>query len=124
MIWGTMSRPLTKEKAEREGVDNTDHAIDGHDFTKYNAETWVVSEWAFPPEGHSSVVADLMRFLVRMRGARTPPPMMEEPVRKIPLQCNEHQKRSEKTKRPIPPCSEDAESYAETDACRRPHVRT
>ena len=29
--------------------------------------------------------ADLMRFLVRMRGALTPPPRMDEPVTKIPL---------------------------------------
>jgi hypothetical protein len=27
----------------------------------------------------------LMRFLVRMRGARTPPPRMEVPVMKMPL---------------------------------------
>jgi hypothetical protein len=27
----------------------------------------------------------LMRFLVRMRGARTPPPNIDDPVKKIPL---------------------------------------
>lgn len=27
-----------------------------------------------------------MRFLVRMRGARTPPPTIEDPVMKMPLQ--------------------------------------
>jgi len=30
-----------------------------------------------------------MRFLVRMRGALTPPPMMEEPVMKMPLLAGE-----------------------------------
>jgi len=30
-----------------------------------------------------------MRFLVRMRGALTPPPMMEEPVMKMPLLARE-----------------------------------
>ena len=28
---------------------------------------------------------DLMRFLVRILGARTPPPRIEDPVRKMPL---------------------------------------
>lgn len=30
-----------------------------------------------------------MRFLVRMRGALTPPPRMDEPVKKIPLEEGE-----------------------------------
>jgi hypothetical protein len=33
-----------------------------------------------------------IRFLVRMRGALTPPPMMEEPVMKMPL-LREERKR-------------------------------
>lgn len=28
-----------------------------------------------------------IRFLVRIRGARTPPPTMDAPVMKIPLRC-------------------------------------
>lgn len=34
---------------------------------------------------------DLIRFFVRIRGARTPPPRMEEPVTQIPLRDREVQ---------------------------------
>lgn len=36
---------------------------------------------------HQSSSTHEMRFLVRIRGARTPPPTMDEPVIKIPLWC-------------------------------------
>ena len=32
----------------------------------------------------------LMRFLVVIRGARTPPPRIEEPVTKMPLDIQSH----------------------------------
>jgi hypothetical protein len=84
----------------------------------------VVSELAFS----SSVATDLMRFLVRIRGARTPPPRMDEPVTKIPLRLYQPMSTKEHKTRTYgvlaPSCSKNAESYAETDARRRPHVRT
>ena len=45
----------------------------------------------------AGVCADLMRFLVRMRGALTPPPRMDAPVTKMPLE-REHAIRENRTR--------------------------
>jgi hypothetical protein len=86
-------------------------------------------------EEGAGVYADLMRFLVRMRGALTPPPRMDEPVTKMHLEETDDE-MSEQTKSRYaqrwwwlcvvhaPSCSEDAESYAETYARQCPQVWT
>ena len=78
MIWGMGCEP----EVRRKGGGNAHNAIDGHDFTEDDAGMRVVSELAFFLECRAT---DLMRFLVRIRGARTPPPRIDEPVTKIPL---------------------------------------
>ena len=66
------------------GRGPTHYTVDCHDF----AEDDTVCGGHFSRlcfEEGACVYADLMRFLVRMRGALTPPPRMDEPVTKIPL---------------------------------------
>ena len=60
--------------------DADDDTVDGDDFTEDDAEGVLVLEGL---RGHA---AHLMRFLVLILGARTPPPRMDAPVTKIPLQ--------------------------------------
>jgi hypothetical protein len=68
-----------------------------------------------------------IRFLVRMRGALTPPPRMEEPVMKMPLiesGCQQEAKLTRpRTNWHIPCCANHRESYAEGDAQVCPRVR-
>ena len=62
----------------------------------------------------AGVCADLMRFLVRMRGALTPPPRMDAPVTKIPLErehpISKHRTRDARRLVAVlaPSCPEDA----------------
>ena len=79
-----------------------------------------------------TVYADLIRFLVRMRGALTPPPRMDEPVTKMPLGWRQtDEDELNRLNRALwlyvihaPSCSEDTESYAETYTRRCPQVWT
>ena len=48
-------------------------------------------------EEGAGVYADLMRFLVRIRGALTPPPRMDEPVTNMPLGRDTDDEMSERT---------------------------
>jgi hypothetical protein len=82
-------------------------------------------------EEGAGVYADLMRFLVRIRGALTPPPRMDEPVTKMPLggETGEQTDIAPCTAVVVcvvhaPSCPEDAETYAETYARRCPQVWT
>lgn len=75
-----------------------------------------------------------MRFFVRILGARTPPPKMDEPVMKMPLQAPPppnririllsatFQTKKEKSGKGVPSCSEDGEADAQADTHQRPEV--
>ena len=58
-----------------------------------------------------------IRFLVRIRGAFTPPPRMDVPVIKIPLEFNKQLRRGVRT---IPCCSDDRETYVKSYAEKTP----
>lgn len=62
--------------------DADDDAVDSHDFAEDDAtsEGSAVLEVVM-----RAAVAHLIRFLVRIRGALTPPPRMDEPVMNMPL---------------------------------------
>ena len=75
---------MSKTGRERWG-GITHYAIDSHDFTENDAGGGVGGARSARVSRANNILADLMRFLVRIRGARTPPPMMDEPVTKIPL---------------------------------------
>ena len=73
-----------KKKGSRKDGGRTHYTVDCHDF----AEDDTVCGGHFSRlcfEEGTGVYADLMRFLVRIRGALTPPPRMDEPVTKMPL---------------------------------------
>ena len=67
--------------------------------------------------------AYLIKFLVRILGARTPPPRMEEPVMKIPLRSGSQQDGKLSEAMHVPSGTQNAETYTETDPSRRPRIR-
>jgi hypothetical protein len=67
-------------------------------------------------------MAHLMRFFVRMRGARTPPPRMDAPVTKMPLRAASAGPRAA-VETSAPGGARDAEPEVEADARRGPRVR-
>ena len=82
IIWGNLMR---KRKIGLEkGRGPTHYTVDCHDFTEDDTVCGGHFSRLCFDEG-AGVYADLMRFLVRIRGALTPPPRMDEPVTKIPL---------------------------------------
>ena len=83
MIYETISDAKTRNPVR--GWRPTYNAIDCHDLTEYDAICGGdLMSCNFGDE--EGVFADLMRFLVRMRGALTPPPRMDAPVTKMPLE--------------------------------------
>jgi hypothetical protein len=60
----------------------TYNAVDGHDFTEDNTNKENQTEGLVEGDPEDTY---LMRFFVRIRGARTPPPNIDAPVRNIPL---------------------------------------
>ena len=64
----------------REAYDS----VDGDDFAKDDAARVGLLALA-SGEKEKSTRTDLIKFLVVMRGALTPPPSMEAPVTRIPL---------------------------------------
>lgn len=58
----------------------THNAVDSHNFAEDDARR----SWSGKGRARRET-AYLIKFLVRIRGARTPPPRMDEPVMKIPL---------------------------------------
>lgn len=70
----------------------------------------------------------LIRFFVRIRGARTPPPRIDDPVTKIPLQQEAtlgHATESQENQSfDEPACTENTKAYAETNPNHCPRVRT
>jgi hypothetical protein len=68
----------------------------------------------------------LIRFLVLILGARTPPPMMDEPVTNIPLQVN-HSKshlHGAKDKNDAPTRTQNTQAYTKADTRTSPDKRT
>jgi len=64
------------------------HTVDSYDFAEKNARKEKKSDNNIHASMHTYfgyIVMYLMRFLVAIRGARTPPPRIEEPVTKMPL---------------------------------------
>ena len=76
------------------------------------------------------VVTYLIKFLVLIRGVRTPPPRIEDPVKKMPLQETMHVSRRAgvEYKCPstsdVPSSSEDTQTDTKTDSERAPDERT
>lgn len=61
-------------------------SVDGDDFAENDAEGRECAvSWLVFCESEQREGLHLMRFLVVILGARTPPPRIEEPVMKIPL---------------------------------------
>lgn len=59
----------------------THNTIDGHDFTENNTANGL----QFAVSYEVSRASHLIKFLVAILGALTPPPIIEAPVMKIPL---------------------------------------
>lgn len=80
-----------------------------------------------PQHAHSSAYTHLIKFLVVIRGARTPPPINEAPVTKMPLQAmarvDEFGKARHRAKH-APARTKDAQTDAEADASCGPCIRT
>lgn len=89
----------------------THDTVDGYDFTEDDAGSLGSAGGLFGLVG-----AYLIRFLVLMRGALTPPPRMDEPVTKIPLQCHEPTQPANKTKQ-RPTILHQGHSIQCTDQC-------
>lgn len=74
------------------------------------------------------VVTYLIKFLVLIRGVRTPPPRIEDPVKKMPLQETMHVSRRAgveyKCTSDVPSSSEDTQTDTKTDSERAPDERT
>ena len=68
-----------------EGRNNayTHDTVNGHNFAENDAAG------CWHKHRTRNVATHLIKFFVLMRGARTPPPRIEAPVMKIPLQNNE-----------------------------------
>jgi hypothetical protein len=81
-------------------------------------------------EAARRVLPYLIRFLVLIRGVRTPPPRIEDPVKKMPLQetMNVSRRAHVECKCPstndVPTSSEDTQTDTKTDSERAPEERT
>ena len=98
----------------------TYNAVDGDDFAEDNARKGRSGR----RRARGTNAAYLIKFLVRIRGARTPPPRMEEPVMKIPLRTG-GQLRGKLTGTTCAPSgTQYAESNTATYSRRGPRIRT
>lgn len=90
---------------------STHDAVDGHDFAE-NDTIQLMSSQRY----YQYLATDLIKFLVLIRGARTPPPRMDEPVMKIPLGQQSVQGLLALQDKDVPPRAKHAQSDAKSNS--------